>query len=94
MLHYDSSLRNFDFDSRTQGCKTAKTSVPGVLQSSQLNLMEFGILLQLAGLMNFILILFCLIDVQERESFTSLHLGIVHPLQDVALHQCPPLLSV
>ena len=26
--------------------------------------------------------------------FTSLHLGIVHPLYDVALHQCPPLSSV
>ena len=24
--------------------------------------------------------------------FTSLHLGVVHPLQDVALHQCLPLL--
>ena len=67
--------------------------------------MEFSVLLRLAILMNLTYISFCAINIQGKElnigdfvlrkkGLISSHLGFVHPLQDVALHQCLPSSSV
>ena len=46
-LHFDTSLIDFDLDSRSQECVKAKTSVPVISQIFQLISMEFGVLLRL-----------------------------------------------
>ena len=65
--HFDSSLIDFDLDSRSQVCKKVKTFGPIVLQSFQSMWMGYGILLRLAGVLNLILILSCLLNIPGRQ---------------------------
>ena len=68
-LHFDSSLIDLDHDSRSQGYEKAKPSAPIVSQSFLLIWMEISILLRLIAVMNFLLILTCPFNIQEREPY-------------------------
>ena len=53
-------------DSRPQAWERVKTNAPITSQSSQLNVMEYGMLLRLVVHMNLIPIWYCPINIQER----------------------------
>ena len=57
ILHFDTSLIDFDLDSRSQECEKAKTTAPDILQSFCSIWMEWGLLSRLVGVMNLIHIL-------------------------------------
>ena len=64
-LHFDTSLIDFDLDSGSHECKKAKT----FHASFQSILMEFGIPLRLAGVMNSVLVLFRAFSMQRRQPY-------------------------
>ena len=70
-LHFDTSLLDLDFDSRSQEWEKAKTSVQITSQSFQLIGMECGTLLKLVDVMNLIFILSRPFSIQGRESYLS-----------------------
>ena len=63
----NSSLFDLDLDSRSQECKKAKASVAIISHNFQSVRMEFGILLRLVSVMNFILILFLPFNIQGKK---------------------------
>ena len=70
-LHLDTSLIDLDFDSRSNGCEKANTSMPIISQSFQSIWMEFsiGLLLRLVDVMNLILILSRPFSIQGSEPY-------------------------
>ena len=66
MLHFDISLSDLDFYSRSQRCEKAKTSAPIISQKSESIWMEFGVHLRLVSVMTLRLILSRLMYIQGR----------------------------
>ena len=67
LYNLDTSLIDFDLNSRSQECEKANTSAPAISPSFQSIGIEFGMLLILVGVMNLILILSCPFNIQGRE---------------------------
>ena len=72
-LHFDTSFRDLDLDSRSQGCEKAKTCVPFTSQSFQCKWMVSGLLLKILDHMDPILmcvrvcVCVCLSEQHSRE---------------------------
>ena len=63
----DTSLSDLDFDSRSQGCEKAKSSVPIISQSSPLIWLKLGKLFRLISLTNLTLVLPSSNNIEGRE---------------------------
>ena len=68
-LRFYSSLTDLYLDSRSQECEKARNSVPVITQSFQSVVMEFGVLLRLCGVTNFMLIVSHSLNIQGRDAY-------------------------